>query len=188
MIVAMILLSALLGAVGRRMAGGWFEQLTGKDIGDYPVRAFFGLMLACAALLGSSGVWASFLLIPSTFFGCSIPNFGGIAMGRGASAGGTSWTHDAIGLTGHGVFSMGITASPLIVLQALNGYLDADFHSQWYLLIVAGFLIAPAYEIGWSVVGVPRRKSWPPGLQGGSEIGECLWGAACGVAAWGVLQ
>lgn len=176
MIILAIAGAALMGALGRRMAGGVFEQWTGKDIGDYPVRAFFGLMLACSAFIGSYE-WASFLLIPSTFFGCSIPNFGGIAMGRGASAGGTSWKHDAIGLTGHGVLSMAITVLPLIF-----------FHSQWYLLLVAGFLIAPAYEIGWSVTGVPGRKSWPFGLQGGSEIGECIWGAACGIAAWGVLQ
>lgn len=176
MVVIFILLSSFMGSLGRRVAGGAFEQWTTKDIGDYPVRAFFGLMLALAAFIGSDNPW-SFLLIPSTFFGCSIPNFGGIAMGRGASAGGTSWAHDAIGLTGHGVISMAITASPLVF-----------FDAQWWLLILAGFLIAPAYEIGWSVMGVSGRKSWPISLQGGSEVGECLWGAACGVAAYGVFQ
>jgi hypothetical protein len=172
-----ILLSAFMGALGRRVAGGAFEQWTGKDIGDYPVRAFFGLMLALAAFMGSGWNPVAFLLIPSTFFGCSIPNFGSIAMGRGASAGGTSWKHDAIGLTGHGVLSMAITASPLVF-----------FNSDWTLLILAGFLIVPAYELGWSITGIEGKKEWPISIRGGSELGECAWGAACGLAAYGVLQ
>jgi hypothetical protein len=35
-------LSFLLSAPGRRVAGGALQQWTGRDIGDLPVRIFFG--------------------------------------------------------------------------------------------------------------------------------------------------
>jgi hypothetical protein len=173
--------SALLGGLGRRVAGGGFQQWTGIDVGDYPARAFFGLTLAVSAAVGGTYNWGVPLLVLSTFLGCSIPmamsimgvRWGGMALGRD----GGSWRRSAIGLTGHGVLSMAITAVPLCY-----------FGGHWAQLLIAGVLIVPAYEIGWDAIGTKSNTHLPPGFQGGSEIGEVLWGSLCGIAACGVHQ
>lgn len=174
-----ILLAMMLSGLGRRVAGGAFEQWFSKDIGDYPVRAFFGLTLAFSAWLGNETLawWVILLVIPAVFFSCSIPNFEGIALGRGEAAGGTSWREDALGLWWHGLIGMAI---PAVVVGLCAPW------SNWWLFLVAGALIVPAYEVGWQLWDKRVLYYMPNGLKGGSEIGELLWGASCGLCAWGV--
>jgi hypothetical protein len=162
-------LAVVLGGLGRRVAGGAFQQWTGLDVGDFPARAFFGLTLTISLMLGHYEWWC-WLIILFTFLGCSIPNFGGIALGRS----GNSYRRDALGLTAHGALSMGITALPL-----------AYFHPYGIIyLVLAGCLIVPMYEIGWTLAGVRGRALLPLGLRGGSELGELFWGGTCGVGAY----
>lgn len=172
-------LAIVLSGLGRRVAGGAVEQWSGRDVGDYPVRAFFGLTLAFSVWLGNWTLpwWVVLLVIPSVFFSCSIPNFEGIALGRGAATGGTSWREDALGLWWHGLIGMAIPA--VVVGLCAHG-------SNWWLFIVAGLLIVPAYEAGWKLWDKRFLYYMPEGLKGGSEAGELFWGACCGLCAWGV--
>jgi hypothetical protein len=168
-IALLVIASALLGGLGRRVAGGSFEQWTGINLGDYPVRAFFGATLAAGCFLGSHQLW-SLTLILSGFLGCAIPNFGGIGMGRS----GNPWQQDAGGLNSHGTYSMGITALPLAYF---------NWHGLIFI-IAAGYAIVPFYELGWRITGKAGRPGLPLGLRGGSELGELFWGAACGIGAF----
>lgn len=165
------IIAAILGALGRRIAGGVFQQWSGLDAGDYPVRAFFGLMLMLSAAIGGYSSWPVLLLVPSTFIGCSLP-VGGIGMGRGNP---TRYWHDFWTVTAHGAGNMGLAALPYLWLGG-----------HWWWLLLAGFAIAPLYELGWRIDESVRRSILPLGLMWGSEWGEALWGAACGVAAWGL--
>lgn len=67
-----LLLAALLGALGRRLAGGAFQQWTGFDVGDLPVRIAFAALIVAAAFLGG---WTPHMLtvLPIGAAGVSVP-------------------------------------------------------------------------------------------------------------------
>lgn len=162
----MIAVSFLIGALGRRIAGGAFQQWTGWDIGDHLVRLFFGATVAASAAMGGAGWW-SLLLVLAVWIGCTIP-MGGIGLGRQP---GGSWLHDAAGLTMHGV------ATGVLCALALTEWPP---HVVASAMIVAGVFIVPAYEIGWRMA----RPTFPLGFRQGSEIGEALWGGTIAVGAY----
>lgn len=174
------LLYAALGGLGRRVAGGAFQQWTNIDVGDYPARLFFGLTLAACMWIAGSSFLQGFYTIFAVFLGCSIPNdfkltvagrkieFGSIALGHGTSP----YWRDAVGLTLHGFLGMLLPA----VIVYFMGH-------DWPLLLLAGLLIVPAYDLGWRIAGPAGVKWMPPGLRGGTEFGELFWGALCGLAA-----
>ena len=67
-----LLLAALLGALGRRLAGGAFQQWTGLDVGDLPIRIAFAALIVAAAFLGG---WTPHMLtvLPIGAAGVSVP-------------------------------------------------------------------------------------------------------------------
>ena len=172
---------ALMGSLGRRVAGGGFTQWTNINLGDLPVRLFFGLMIAVSAFLAGLPLAHAATLIVAGWIGTTIPNFGGIGFGRS----GNPWWKDALGLLAHGTIGMLVLAL-FMVLPMAGATLFAVFGQGITLAtaiaaVAGGVAIVPAYWIGWSISGVSGKASFPLGLRGGSELGEVLWGAAVGV-------
>lgn len=177
----MILLVALMGALGRRVCGGAFEQWTGLDIGDFPVRFFFGLTVSLAAFLGGLVWWQALIAAPAIFLGCSIPltfrnlpligTIGSIHFGSAPDP--LPLWRRALGLLLHGV---GNVAGVI----ALAVYLKA----HWALVLLGGLSIYPAYELGWRITGDPILPWMPLGLRSGSELAEAFWGAAVAVSVF----
>jgi hypothetical protein len=172
---ALLPVAAVLCGLGRRVAGGGFTQWTGINLGDLPVRLFFGLMIAVVGLLAGLAWPRAAALIVAGWIGTTIPNFGGIALGRS----GNPWFRDAEGLAAHGLIGMAVLALFIAAypLWPLSGF------GPLYVVGMTwgGTAIVPAYWIGWSVAGKSGNESLPVGFRGGSEIGECLWGAAVGL-------
>ncbi len=165
--------AVLLCALGRRVCGGLYNSITGKRSpgGDLPVRIFFAATLAAAAWFG--GLWWvwTLVLIPLNFIGTTTGLFDALAMGHG----GNSLAKDFINMTAHGVLS---SVPPAIFLLVCG---------VWPALIVfaGGLVISPCYMLGWSITGLNGRKSWPKGMQQGTEIAELLWGGCMGLAHYG---
>ena len=165
-IISFSALAFVLGAVGRRVCGGAFQQWTGKDIGDTPVRLFFGVCLGAAALIAGVHWYYCLALIPVTWVGTVTGNFNSMAMGRG----GMSYAHDFFGLSLHGLLSG--------ILPAAGAY----FAGYGYVAIaIAALSISPLYTLGWAMTGIQGKPSWPLGFRSGTEWGELLWGGAMGL-------
>jgi hypothetical protein len=164
-------LAGLLGALGRRVAGGAFQQWSGVDVGDTPARVFFGWTMAVAAWLADPLVWwHPLVLIPLVWIGTTVPNFSSIGMGVAPPR--TYW-QDFWGLSLHGLLGI----APAALALWWSGY-------GWCWMVGAGCLIAPLYTIGWRISGLRGKLSFPVGLQGGTELGEAFWGCATGVAVF----
>ena len=176
--ILICIISALLGAFGRRVAGGGFQDLTGINVGDTPVRIFFGLTIGAAALM--SGVfWAYALaLVILTFIGSTAGYFGGLGLGRPVRLPlpANNYWKDFGEVTAHGVLS--------VILPCFGAWY---LGYAWWLILISGFVIAPCYEIGYRIApyaGVQYgwvRPNWPLWLQGAVQFGEFIWGAVLGL-------
>lgn len=164
-----------IGAIGRRVAGGAFEQWTGLDIGDLPVRVFFAVTVASAALMGGATWLIAGLMVPAVWVGTTTGNFESLAMGVDHKYG---VAHDWLGMTAHGMLSAVLPAA--VVLWATD-----STPVYWAVFVAITFLASPCYYLGWRLTGngfgVPRI---PVGFKGGTEVAECLWG---GVTALSVF-
>lgn len=155
-------------AFGRRIAGGAFTEITGRDIGDYPARAFWGF--TCFAPLVTGHPWWWPVMAAAVFLGCAVPihfremGIGGTANGRGTQS---AW-QDVSGLTLHGIGNM---ALPALLMWWLGG--------AWWWPLLAGVTIAGWYEIGLRVGTHPR---WPAWVRSAPQWAELAWGGACGAA------
>lgn len=161
--VLYITLSFVLGAIGRRTAGGSFQQWTGKDIGDLPVRLFFGATIAAAAWMGGADGQQIAAVIPLTWFGAASGNFHSLPLGRGN----TSYLHDFIGLTLHGVISGVLLVIPFV-------------ERHWWWPLIAGLTCAPCYEVGY-------RLDWQRGpgwMTGPTQVAELLFGGLLGIGVY----
>lgn len=171
MIILSIIYSFVLCGFGRRIAGGGFQGMTGIDIGDLPVRLFFGLTVALSALLVGVPFWWSMAMIPITWIGTTTGNFDGLSMGRAER----SYLRDFAGMTAHGILSV---IAPCIWAWYLG-------YAIWPIAL-SGLLIAPCYEAGYRLCPfVPghaySRPNWPAGFQAATEWGEIFWGGLVGV-------
>lgn len=146
----------ILGAVGRRVAGGWVQDITGVNTGDMPVRAFYGFLGGVAAMLCGLGLlWA---------LAMAVAVFAGSCMGTPEN--GNLWHAAWHGFLNH--------ALPAVVLALAHYYAGAA------IVIVAGTggaslllkLIRPNPAL-------PDTISWlsgPPGVQHGTQLWELAWG------------
>lgn len=157
----------LLGAIGRRVCGGAFQQWTGRDIGDLPVRLFFGLTLAIAAGLAGALWWQMAAIIPLTWIGAASGNFNSMAMGHGKD----SYLHDTLGLSAHGLISGGLLALP---------FLTPGHVGHWWWPLIGGLSCAGTYEIGWTW-NLQQGPSW---VSGPTQVAELLFGGLMGVALY----
>ena len=169
-----------LGGLGRRVAGGSLNEWFHVDVGDLPVRLFYGAMLGLAALMGGAAWWVALAMILAGWSGQAIGgNFESLAMGRE----GHSRLHDWLGMSAHGAIS---AVAPTALVLYAGGI--------WWMTAVGFLSAALCYEIGWFVaektgnqvvMGKPMVYPWfPPGLQGGTQLAEVFWGAACGAGVF----
>lgn len=174
--VFLFALSFVLGALGRRIAGGvlnqWFKPPGERVFGDHPARLIFGVTVAISGLFGGWPALYAAALIPAIWVGTTIGNFGGIDLGRGN---GTYWG-DVAALTLHGV---GGIATPAI-LAAWVWHAPGPI----FPILASGFAIGPAYTLGWALSGRIGNPHFPIGLRGGSELGEAFWGGAVAVGVF----
>jgi hypothetical protein len=172
--IALLPVAALLGAFGRRAAGGYLNQVTGRTddkplTGDLPTRLLFGVCLALCALMGGALWWQVCLMVPAVWVGTTLGSFHSVDMARGED----TFAHDWFGIS---AIALGASALPAIVALA------PDWNSWRFLWIVGSTLTAaPAYWLGWCISGAHGRKDFPVGLRGGMELGEAFWGAIRGI-------
>jgi hypothetical protein len=169
--IVISLTAFVLCGFGRRIAGGCFQDLTGLDIGDLPVRLFFGLTVALAALMAGVTFWWAVALIPITWVGTTTGNFDGTSMGRDTRP----YWRDFAGMTLHGVLS--------IILPTVWAWY---FGFALWPIILSGFLIGPCYEAGYRLFPfVPghaySRPTWIKGFAAATEWGEIFWGGFIGL-------
>lgn len=175
--------SILLGAFGRRAAGGALNQWTGHTddhplTGDLPTRLLYGVCLGLAALIGGSLLWQAALMIPAVFVGTTTGNNGSMDMARAED----TFEHDWWGMTLHGLESAFLPALVVALPSVLVGHWGADLRWLWtFGLTLAA---SPFYWVGWVISGAHGRSSLPIGLRGGSELGEAFWGGACGLGVF----
>lgn len=194
MIYSFIPLVLILGALGRRIAGGVLNTWAGYDgtanrvMGDTPARLIYGALVALAALLGGAVWWLALLMIPAVWVGTTTGNDDSRDMGFGI----TSFWHDFWGMTEHATLSL----TPAIVVGIYNvAHMTRLFADNY---IIGGTLLAaPLYWLGWVIAIALGGQIIPPdnsgsvgngrlfaGLQGGSEWGEALWGASCALGTF----
>jgi hypothetical protein len=171
--------AALLGAFGRRAAGGVLNQWTGRTddhplTGDLPTRLGFGACLGLCALMGGALWWQCLLMVPAVWVGTTLGSFGSVDMARGEG----TFVHDWFGMSLVGLLS---AFFPSVV--AITPALFAHDPIGWRWLWIAGTTMsAPiVYWLGWSIGGAHGRQDFPVGLRGGMEISEALWGVVRGV-------
>jgi len=173
------LLVALMGALGRRAAGGGFQDATGINLGDFPTRAFFGLTIALAAWLGGVVWWQALLAALTVFLGCSFPvnvhipflgDFGGIHF---ADSDPLPFWRRAIGLGLHCVVNFaGVIAGA--------AFLGLD----WLGVVLGSLAAIPCYALAWRLTGDAGLAWMPPALRDGRDWGELFWGAAVALSVY----
>jgi len=182
MIYACVPVVLVLGALGRRAAGGalnqWFSDGTAEHrvMGDTPARLIFAATVALSACLGGAPAWQALALVPAVWVGTVTGNFASLAMGRGQY----SYLHDCVGMSAHAALSAVLPT--LVAFGAV--FLTPPEHDQWGWMLGLTMLAAPLYTLGWIISGQHGRPSFPLGLRGGSELGEAFWGASCALGAF----
>ena len=169
-------IAIILGALGRRIAGGGFQQLTNINVGDTPTRIFFGLMIAACALIVGIHWWLVLLgLTILTFIGSTTGNFNATAMGTG---GNPLWK-DFLFMSLHGFLSV---VGPTIGAWYL-GY-------SWEWILASGLIVSPCYMMGNLLFSVFSKMSgltsgeltgWPAWLCQRVQFSEFIWGGLLGL-------
>lgn len=151
-----VALGALIGALGFWLRGSAvFERLTGRGATTARIVAWAMPLSALAWLLTPLGWWSAMLAV-ALWLGALPGWWGTLDLGRMEG----DWPQDFVLHTARGLVWM----APAAVVLAMAG-------ATWWLPLVAGLTCGAAYEIGWRVHRVRA-----------TEIGELLFGAACGAA------
>lgn len=151
-----IALGALIGALGFWLRGSAvFERLTGRGATTARIVAWAMPLSALAWLLTPLGWWCVPLAV-ALWLGALPGWWGTLDLGRMEG----DWPQDFVLHTARGVVWMAPAAGVLAMAGA-----------AWWLPLVAGLTCGAVYEIGW--------RAWPARA---TEIGELLFGAACGAA------
>lgn len=168
----------ILGGFGRRIAGGYLNQLFHKNesrgervMGDTPARLIFSGIVALAFFVSGALWWHALLMVAAVWVGTTTGNNESLDMGRGK----TSALHDWCGMELHGLAS---AFFPCLLVWWFE-------YTIWPVAL-SNLLIAPLYETGWQITsgnGARPRMTWPRGFRGGTEIAEFLWGGTCAVGA-----
>lgn len=183
---------AACGGLARRCAGGllnqWFGRAGQPIMGDLPTRLLFAASLAAAWVAGGAPAWSFLVMLPCCYVGTAMGNHGGIGMGRGDDR--AFWA-DAGRMTWHGFDSMGF---PILAAWLLHydwhwerwwpvGTLGSHHYAWWWIMVTC-LIAAVPYEVGYMLAGRTGNCKFPPGFQGGAEIGEFLWGGIMAVGMY----
>lgn len=172
MIYLWVPVAFLLGALGRRIAGGGFQDLTRLDIGDLPVRIFYGATVALAALIGGAVWWVALLMIPAVWVGTTTGNFESMCMGHGKY----TFRHDFLGMTEHGALSAVLPA----VVVCLAGFVWGAIA----VFLVITFTASPSYMFGWWIEGRWPFHTYGDFLSPPTPMAECIWGGLTALAVF----
>lgn len=178
----LIILSAISGGIGRRIAGGVLNEWAGlagginaRVMGDTPARLIYGASLAMAAFVGGAGWWLALATVLTVWVGTTTGNFGSISMGR---APGHSIVADWFGMMAHAALSA-VTPALTFGVAAYFGHAPA---LAWLTFAwICTLSASPAYDFGWRLSGLATNSRFPLGFRNGWTIGEFIWGGACGV-------
>lgn len=191
-----VVVAALLGAIGRRVAGGVVPQFTGWRAPGVPCKLFFGWTIGVCAALGGAPALLAILAGVGAWAGHIAHGLNDSAsMGRYGPANlNFSWRLFALhfaGMSAYGICVMllGILAAavPSIALYHFDGMLAVVLHFGWFAwtLLAGALLTAPAYALAWATW---NGKPGVAGVDGNPlEIAEWIVGAVYGVAAYGVM-
>lgn len=157
----LLMIDLMLGAMGgallfRLRGAALFQRITGR--GKTTADAIYA---GCLAALAMPGWWQAAPLALALWLGGRAGWWRSLTLGRNPMDGPVwrQWAlHTARGL---------LWTAPA---AALAWWLSASPRP----LLLAGLVCAPAYEAGWRLAGLGRL--------GGTEWGECLFGAAIGAA------
>ena len=183
--------SIIIGALGRRIAGGWGHDYLvmhlGVDPGTQARRLTWGAMLAMLLLLNGktwqeAGLLGLSIAIGSAVFGFGVPwektatgMLAGRAPGIGPNPPTFTWDHDMACLLWHGVGGM-LLAS--VVVAYFDGY--------WWMLLTAGALCPCCYEYAWGYtwnipwLGCLNRKVGGTLQYDPPPTAELIWGGIIG--------
>lgn len=155
------LVGALVGGVGFWLRGSaTFARATGRGATTARIVAWAMPLAAFAWLLTPLAWWWCAALAVALWLGALPGWWGSLDLGRVEGA----WPRDLALHTLRGVVWM----APAAAVLGLAG-------AAWWPPLLAGLSCGAAYEVGWRV--------WPARA---TEVGECLFGAACGAALlWG---
>lgn len=160
-----VLAGAILGAVAWRVRGGWLGGAVGWGVGSARLVAWALPMGALAALVSWGSPWWLGPAVGALAFATStLPTFGALDAGRNEG----SILGDAARNLGRGL----LTVAPLAALLWWCGY------ATWWVMLLAGAWMAPAYEIAWRWLLPADRPE---------TAAECLFGAAFGAALVGAI-
>lgn len=162
--IAIILISALISALGFRVRGGFLSiksHLLARLAWAIPVGA-------CATV--ASGNVKALVIIPFLFAACTLPTFHAIDMGRND---GTLLQDSALMLLRGFAFSFA-AAAPLFAL----GIVGAE---RTVAILGIGLFMPILFDLGW------RTPSNVPHLERGSALGEAYFGAFYGLALTSAL-
>ena len=171
-LLALLPLAVLLGAAGRRIAGGVLNQIalgfgwigpTGRVFGDYPARAIYGVLVVLGGIGAGAPIAFCTLSALGIFLGCAVPMWAIDPLARGYRT--PVWLR-FLGLTAHGLLSIALVTSA-----------TAAAGLGWPWLLGGSLSIGAFYSLGVPLARLPV----PAGLRLPSEIGEALWGAAIAV-------
>ena len=168
--------SGVLGAIGRRVAGGLIEDITHKKTGDQGIRLFFALTLSVTMVLAyvitmnPVFVWWQLLaLVPLNWVGTTLGNLDSIGMGRS----GHTWLRDYLGITAVAIAGCVLPA----VALWWWGY------TAWYWCFLGGVFTGWLYELGYRICPFNpghgySRPDWPTGFNCATALAECFYGFA----------
>lgn len=192
MIYILIPIVLIVGALGRRIAGGvlnqWFVGIlfqpgafltllggdAGRVMGDTPARLIYGASMAVAALLAGAGLTVAALMIPAYFIGSTTGNFNSTGMGRSS----TGFVECFLGMSVHAALTAVVPYLTLVALtMRLHGVSWLAFEQGGWLVGLC-MLAAPLYDLAWCITGLNGKARFPNGFQQGPDLGEAFWGAA----------
>lgn len=188
--VALGVLAFILGALGRRIAGGVLNQWASPStngagttvMGDTPARLIYSVNVSLAVILSAVVVHhmsipnslAALAMVLAVFVGTTTGNDNSLSMGTA----GYTFKHDFLGMLVHGIESAILPGA--VIGLATRFCLGEGLSQVFTIAAIAATTIAVGcpvvYYVGWRIAGLKGASYMPLGLKGGTEIGEALWG------------
>jgi hypothetical protein len=177
--LSLLPVAAILGAIGRRVAGGITPQIfNGWKLPGFIAKVTFGALLGLAAFLGG----APPLLCGFVGIGCFLGHIFGLH--ESASMGHYGPDNMAFSERLFWQHCLGMAAYGLAVMSGPVLWSICPVHDHWTAAgpIAAGLLTPAAYALGWAI---KDHRPGTPGLDGNPlELSEWMAGALYGIASF----
>lgn len=174
-------LSALLVALGRRVAGGLIGDLTGKPAPGVVAKLYFGATVGAAAIPSNAPWWGCIAIGFGAWLGHIVHGLNGSAGMGHYGPDNSLWSvghllHDVGGMTlyGSGIACMAIAVAACPVV-----------HGHWIAPLLAALACAPCYALCWALW--PRMSMslrWRGFSADPLQMSEWMWGAVLGIGVF----